>query len=79
MINIQGVMNMKKILSLILASSMLLSLFSFAGASSLPADDDIETILDVMQIMTYDIKGNFNEGQYVTRAALAKILVTASQ
>ncbi len=55
------------------------SLFSFTGASSLPADNDIENILDVMEIMTYDAKGNFNEGHYVTRAALAKILVSASQ
>lgn len=70
---------MKKLLSLILAASILMSFAIPAVASNLPADDDIETILDVMEIMTYDAKGNFNESQYVTRAALAKILVTASQ
>lgn len=57
----------------------MLSLFSFAGASNQPADEDIETILDVMGIMTYDARGSFNENQYVTRAALAKILVTSSK
>ncbi len=72
-------MNMKKLISFFLATVMLLSHTLFANASSLPADDDIESILDVMEIMTYDSKENFNEGQYVTRAALAKILVSASQ
>ncbi|MBQ4544030.1 MAG: S-layer homology domain-containing protein [Oscillospiraceae bacterium] len=70
---------MKKIISLILSATLLLTLALPVLASSLPADDDIETILDVMGIMTYDAKGSFNESQYVTRAALAKILVTASQ
>lgn len=70
---------MKKLISIILTASLLMSLALPVGAASLPADDDIETILDVMEIMTYDAKGNFNESQYVTRAALAKILVTASQ
>lgn len=72
-------MNMKKLISLILSTAILLTLAIPASASNLPADDDIESILDVMEIMTYDAKGNFNESQYVTRAALAKILVTASQ
>ncbi len=70
---------MKKFISLILTAITLMSFTAPAIASNLPADDDIETILDVMGIMTYDAKGNFNEGQYVTRAALAKILVTSSQ
>ncbi len=70
---------MKKLVSLILALSIFSSLFIFASAANIPADDDIEAILDVMGIMTYDAKGNFNEGQYVSRAALAKILVSASK
>lgn len=55
------------------------TLFPHSRAASLPENEDIKTILDVMGIMTYDAKGNFNENQYVTRAALAKILVTSSQ
>ncbi|MBR5542586.1 MAG: S-layer homology domain-containing protein, partial [Oscillospiraceae bacterium] len=70
---------MKKTIAIILVSIILFSFALPATASNLPADDDIRTILDVMQIMTFDAKGNFNEGQYVTRAALAKILVTSSQ
>ena len=70
---------MKKITSLILTAAILLSFAMPISASNLPVDDDIETILDVMGIMTYDASGRFNENQYVTRAALAKILVTASQ
>ncbi len=70
---------MKKVISLILSLAIMTSLAGVAGASSLPADDDIEAILDIMGIMTYDARGNFNEGSYVTRAALAKILVSASQ
>lgn len=70
---------MKKLIALILTATILMSFTVSAVASNLPADDDIETILDVMGIMTYDAKGSFNEGQYVTRAALAKILVTSSQ
>ncbi len=70
---------MKKLLSLILSAALIIAFTIPAGAATLPADDDIESILDVMEIMTYDTKGNFNESQYVTRAALAKILVSASQ
>ena len=70
---------MKKILSLILSISLICSLIIPASAKTLPADDDIKTILDVMGIMTYNAKGSFNESAYVTRASLAKILVTASQ
>ncbi len=70
---------MKKLISLILSVTILMTFAIPASASSLPADDDIESILDVMEIMTYDANGNFNESQYVTRAALAKILVSASQ
>lgn len=69
----------KKAISLILCLIITVSFSVSVSASSLPADDDIETILDVMGIMTYDTNGNFNEGQYVSRAALAKILVTSSQ
>ncbi len=70
---------LKRFVAIILCLVITISLVPAASASSLPADDDIETILDVMGIMTYDSKGNFNEGQYVSRAALAKILVTSSQ
>ncbi|MBQ5777681.1 MAG: S-layer homology domain-containing protein, partial [Oscillospiraceae bacterium] len=71
---------MKKILSLILSIALFSSLLiPSAWAANLPADDDIEAILDVMNIMTYDAKGNFNEGVAVTRAALAKILVNSSK
>lgn len=69
---------MKKAVSLILCLAIAFSSAVFAHASNLPADDDIEAILDVMGIMTYDARGNFNEGSYVTRAALAKILVSSS-
>ncbi len=70
---------MKKTVSLILTLAIAFSFAVPTKAANLPADDDIETILDVMGIMTYDSNGRFNENQYVTRAALAKILVTASQ
>ncbi|MBQ8003625.1 MAG: S-layer homology domain-containing protein, partial [Oscillospiraceae bacterium] len=69
----------KKLISLVLSTAILMTFAVIAEASSLPADDDIEAILDVMEIMTYDTKGNFNESQYVTRAALAKIRDSASQ
>ncbi|MBR3848547.1 MAG: S-layer homology domain-containing protein [Oscillospiraceae bacterium] len=69
---------MKKLISIILALTVISSLLIPASAANIPADDDIEAILDVMGIMTYDARGNFNEGQSVSRAALAKILVSAS-
>ena len=70
---------MKKLISALLLISLIISVFPFAGATNLPADDDIKAILDVMNIMTYDSKGDFNEGIAVTRAALAKILVNSSK
>ena len=70
---------MKKLISLILLLVIMSAFFVPAHAANIPADDDIEAILDVMGIMTYDAKGNFNEGQSVSRAALAKILVSASK
>lgn len=70
---------MKKIISLILALAVISSFLIPVSAANIPADDDIENILDVMGIMTYDARGNFNEGQSVSRAALAKILVSASK
>ncbi len=69
---------MNKIISLFLAVALIFSFIIPASAKNLPADDDIKTILDVMGIMTYNAKGSFNENAYVTRASLAKILVTAS-
>lgn len=69
---------MKKFLSLLLAMTMLISFIPVVTAANLPPEEDIKTILDVMGIMTYDTNGRFNENQFVTRAALAKILVTAS-
>ena len=71
-------MYMKKTISLFLAVALIFSFIIPASAKNLPADDDIKTILDVMGIMTYNAKGSFNENAYVTRASLAKILVTAS-
>lgn len=70
---------MKKLFSLILVFTLLFSCIPNSYASNMPDEDDIKTILDVLGIMTYNEKGNFNENQYVTRAALAKILVTASK
>ena len=70
---------MKKLLSFFLTLALSFSFILPASAANIPADDDIEAILDVMGIMTYDAKGNFNEGQSVSRAALAKILVSASK
>ncbi len=58
---------------------LFISTAPLSQAANLPADDDIEAILDVLNIMTYDKNGNFNEGQYVTRAALSKILVNSSK
>ncbi len=70
---------MKKLLSFFLTLALSFSFILPASAANIPADDDIAAILDVMGIMTYDAKGNFNEGQSVSRAALAKILVSASK
>ncbi len=68
---------MKRIVSVILAV-MLVFPSLFASAATLPRNEDLFTMLDVMGIMTYDANGSFNEGSPVNRAALAKILVTAS-
>ncbi len=70
---------MKNFISLLLSAILLISALPATQAANLPADDDIEAILDVLNIMTYDAQGNFNEGQYVSRAALAKILVNSSK
>ncbi len=69
---------MKKLCALILSAALLCTYLT-AGAANLPADGDISDILNVMEIMTYNSRGSFDEGSYVTRAALAKILVSASQ
>ncbi len=71
-------MNMKKLIAFFLCAALLVP-YMPANASTLPADEDIKNILNVMEIMTYNSRGSFDEGAYVTRAALAKILVTASQ
>ncbi len=70
---------MKKIISIALVFTLVFTFMPSSFATDMPGDEDIKMILDVMGIMTYDAKGNFNENQYVTRAALAKILVTSSQ
>ncbi len=69
---------MKKLCALILSAALLCT-YPAASAANLPANEDIYDILDVMEIMTYNNRGSFDEGSYVTRAALAKILVSASQ
>ena len=51
---------MKKTISLILALTLICSLFISANAANKPADDDIKSILNVMNIMTYDK----NDGMY---------------
>lgn len=68
---------MKRIISLILAVSML-SAFIAASAVEVPVGEDLTEILNAMKIMTYDSSRSFNESGYVTRAALAKIMISAS-
>ncbi len=75
----KGEFYMKKLISLILIFTIFCSFFVSANAANKPADDDIKSILNIMNIMTYDKNGNFNDAQYVTRAALAKILVNSSK
>lgn len=68
---------MKKTAALILVLCLLVSCVPAAYAADVPSGD-IQDILTVMGVMTKDAGGNFRAGETLTRAQLAKILVTMS-
>ena len=68
---------MKRFISFIVCLALTATLAMPALAVEIPSGD-IEQILSCMGIMTYNSSGSFNAGLPLTRAQLAKVLVTAS-
>ncbi|NLT58519.1 MAG: S-layer homology domain-containing protein [Clostridiales bacterium] len=64
--------------ALALALSLLLA-FSGLTAAAAPEAGELYRILNAAEIMTFDAGGDFNAGASLTRAQLAKILVSASE
>ena len=73
---------MKRILSLVLALSMVLGMFSFVSAGSLKDIEGTKYEAAVEALMELGVVNGYPDGTYlpnnvVTRAELAKLLVTA--
>ena len=75
--------NIKKLLALVLALTMVLSVSAFAGYTVAPYGDaekvneDCEVAVQLLyslDIMKGDDKGNFNPEATITRAEMAKII-----
>lgn len=69
---------MKKILSLLLASALLLSALPLFGVSAAESDTNKIKLLSALEIMVGDPDGNFRTQDPVSRAEFAKIAVAAS-
>ncbi len=68
----------KRIISFFLTAAMMLSIMPTSSAAIAPDSDEIFKILNVLGWMTPNAQGNFYGSTDVTRAALAKIIITSS-
>jgi len=72
--------NLKKVLALVVAFSMMLSVVAFAGYKDVPADAEYAGALDLLsalEIIKGDDLGNFNPDATITRAEMAAIVCRA--
>ncbi len=72
--------NLKKVLALVIAFSMMLSVVAFAGYSDVDADADYAgavELLSALNIIKGDDQGNFNPDNTITRAEMAAIICRA--
>ncbi len=72
--------NLKKVLALVVAFSMMLSVVAFAGYNDVPADAEYAGALDLLsslEIIKGDDLGNFNPDATITRAEMAAIVCRA--
>jgi len=69
--------NLKKVLALVIAFSMMLSVVAFAGYKDVPADADYAAaveLLSALDIFEGDDLGNFNPDNTITRAEAAAVV-----
>ena len=72
--------NLKKVLALVIAFSMMLSVVAFAGYNDVEADADYAgavELLSALGIFEGDEQGNFNPDKTITRAEMAAIICRA--
>ena len=72
--------NLKKVLALVIAFSMMLSVVAFAGYNDVAADADYAgavELLSALDIIKGDDQGNFNPDNTITRAEMAAIICRA--
>ena len=69
---------MKKLISLVLATAVLLGCLPAAFATSAASESVVEQVIRAAGIMVGDTSGNMNLDKSVTRAEYAKMLVAAS-
>lgn len=72
--------NLKKVLALVIAFSMMLSVVAFAGYPDVPADADYADaveLLSALNIIKGDDLGNFNPENTITRAEAAAVVCRA--
>lgn len=72
--------NLKKVLALVIAFSMMLSVVAFAGYNDVDADADYAgavELLSALEIFQGDENGNFNPDNTITRAEMAAIIIRA--
>ena len=72
--------NLKKVLALVIAFSMMLSVVAFAGYPDVPADADYAdavSLLSALNIIKGDDLGNFNPDNTITRAEFAAVVCRA--
>lgn len=72
--------NLKKVLALVIAFSMMLSVVAFAGYADVEADADYAgavELLSALDIFQGDENGNFNPDNTITRAEMAAIIIRA--
>jgi len=72
--------NLKKVLALVIAFSMMLSVVAFAGYNDVDADADYAgavELLSALDIIKGDDQGNFNPDNTITRSEMAAIICRA--
>lgn len=70
--------NLKKVLALVIAFSMMLSVVAFAGYADVDADADYASAVELtsaLGIFQGDENGNFNADKTITRAEMAAVII----
>ena len=70
--------NLKKVLALVIAFSMMLSVVAFAGYADVDADADFASAVELtsaLGIFQGDEAGNFNADKTITRAEMAAVII----